>query len=109
MARGTANPPAVLVQPFAHLHALAAFPVCFPTCGFSCFASVRLSGWLVVSVRSVLLQGGGSLVCAFQCKLCFAKGTLLSLNGIIHLNTCFSFYTRKSDEIQADTSFSSAG
>lgn len=65
---GDHMPRVVFVQPFSHLcgtaaatwarHcALAAFPVCFLPCGFSCFASVRVSGWYVVSEHSVLLLG----------------------------------------------------
>lgn len=84
------------VQPFGHLcmaaAASAAVPACLP-CG-GCFASLRLSGWLG-GFCTLCSFGRLSLVCVFKCRLCFTKGALFSMNGIIHFNIWSSVYARK--------------
>lgn len=103
-----------VIQPLLHRCCLsqASCSGCLP-CLFSslwvqlfCICKVE---WVACRFCTLCSFGGFSLVCVFKCRLCFAKGTLLSLNGIIHLNTWFGFYTRKSDEMQADIFFSSSG
>lgn len=110
--RGDCMPGVMFVQPFAHLRDTATattgcLPRLFSSLWVQLFCICKVE-WAACSFCTRCSFGGFSLICVFKCRLCFAKGTLLSLNGIIHLNTWFGFYTRKSDEIRADI-FSSSG
>jgi len=116
VAQGTAHPGLCLCSPsptsvINRLLSQASRSGCLP-CLFSslwvqlfCICKVE---WVACSFCTLCSFRGFSLVCVLKCRLCFTKGTWLSLNGIIHLNTWFGFYTRKSDEREADIFFSSS-